>query len=928
MRTKALALEVGMLNGPYNEEKGIRRVRTPAGAKRFGQPIGSIIIADGVGGAGKKLVNLKIVDSEYEGFDKVKGKNGKTLYIGKYDGERNYTVNDADDNELYSARSLEDAFKWADKNSAPKSSGTTKKPSSGGAATPSKADVKKFTTLSDQLIDRTGELASEHKPKLHGPWRDYVNNDPEIMDIQDQLDEIMERYGQEAEWRGGFWHYPSPEAFAGDSGSAPKPKPKTPTTTSSGRKRIPNTAATREKTYFVGKGKTIAKQTGLKFNTDRRGNLSLQHPDSGQFLTVAAKQGGGGWILQLKRSLNGNYGGFQYEVDTAEHAMQLIEKFAVGKMPTNAGIEEKGADMGHQYKTVTLAGLKADHEAEGVVESFVAITGIKDNVNDIIMPGAFQKSLVKRTPKGVWHHNITESVSKTLAVEELPPGHKSLPKTLPNGDPWPSNAGGLLVKTMFNLNTQRGRDAYEDVKFFGEDQEWSIGYNVPQGGATIDRKTGVRKIHHLDLYEYSPVLFGAMPNARTVSVKSAQLAWKQLDGLSDESLMEFKNLLSEVESKSLDDYKNFDADTYESKADDEDEDDLTESIDEEVEEDLEDDPWDDEEELDEEKSFYDLSSADLLVIEGAMSSLNELKELLTKAKIDPSKKFKKKKTIDEEAEDDDEKVVTKKVKKKVVDEDAEDDIESDEEDSEDDEDTDDEGDSDGEGEDGEGDAKVTALVESAGLDVSEEAQSFDKAVDSNDIQVMEESGSLILDAVEEALNKGDADKPALEELAGYIASAFQSVGADGDPNTTEDQGGSDEEDADPKVEEEETKKKLVKKHDPYLTMEGKAAYVDYDFGYQLKRSFDQSTRDKLADNGHALPDGSFPIENESDLKNAIQALGRAKDKGRAKAHIEKRAKALGKTSLLPDGWHEKAFMEKSSGFVLDTKSIMAALEDL
>ena len=102
-------------------------------------------------------------------------------------------------------------------------------------------------------------------------------------------------------------------------------------------------------------------------------------------------------------------------------------------------MQKKENEMGHQYKTVTLAGLKADHEAEGVVETFVAVTGIKDNVNDIIMPGAFQKSLIKRTPKGVWHHNITESVSKTLAVDELEPGHKSLPETLPNevGDRMP-----------------------------------------------------------------------------------------------------------------------------------------------------------------------------------------------------------------------------------------------------------------------------------------------------------------------------------------------------------------------------------------------------------------------------------------------------------------------------------------------------------
>lgn len=45
----------------------------------------------------------------------------------------------------------------------------------------------------------------------------------------------------------------------------------------------------------------------------------------------------------------------------------------------------------------------------------------------------------------------------------------------------------------------------------------------------MDKKTGVRHIKQLDLYEYSPVLFGAMPAARTSSVKDAQMAYKSLN---------------------------------------------------------------------------------------------------------------------------------------------------------------------------------------------------------------------------------------------------------------------------------------------------------------------------------------------------------------------------------------------------------------
>lgn len=129
----------------------------------------------------------------------------------------------------------------------------------------------------------------------------------------------------------------------------------------------------------------------------------------------------------------------------------------------------------HEYKAVPVSNILATEEDEaGVVEALVAVTGIKDNVNDIIEPGAFAKTLIVRKPKGVWHHNITESVARTEDVKELLPGDSRLPKSLANGEPWPSNAGGLLVKTRFNMATQRGRDAYEDVKFFGSDQEWCV----------------------------------------------------------------------------------------------------------------------------------------------------------------------------------------------------------------------------------------------------------------------------------------------------------------------------------------------------------------------------------------------------------------------------------------------------------------------
>lgn len=200
-----------------------------------------------------------------------------------------------------------------------------------------------------------------------------------------------------------------------------------------------------------------------------------------------------------------------------------------------------------EYKSVDTQARNAEVTdlGKGMIEAIVSVTGIKDNVNDIIMPGAFTKSLETRTPKGVWHHSWTDPIAKTHEIKELLPGDPLLPHKLPSGKAWPSNAGALYVKMEFNLQTDKGRNAYEDVKFFADSQEWSIGYKVPEKKSF--RRGGVRHIEALELYEYSPVLFGAMSSARTTTVKDAQLAFKSL--MQEESTMsdvtELKSALGE-----------------------------------------------------------------------------------------------------------------------------------------------------------------------------------------------------------------------------------------------------------------------------------------------------------------------------------------------------------------------------------------------
>lgn len=100
------------------------------------------------------------------------------------------------------------------------------------------------------------------------------------------------------------------------------------------------------------------------------------------------------------------------------------------------------------------------------------------------------------------------------------------------------------------------------------------------------------------------------------------------------------------------------------------------------------------------------------------------------------------------------------------------------------------------------------------------------------------------------------------------------------------------------------------------------------FGERLdaKRMFTPEERESLAEEGQALPDGSYPIEDADDLKNAIQAFGRAKDKAKAKEHIMKRAKELGLEDMIPDNWESE---EKSAATEeVATMDIAATLAEL
>jgi hypothetical protein len=66
--------------------------------------------------------------------------------------------------------------------------------------------------------------------------------------------------------------------------------------------------------------------------------------------------------------------------------------------------------------------------------------------------------------------------------------------------------------------------------------------------------------------------------------------------------------------------------------------------------------------------------------------------------------------------------------------------------------------------------------------------------------------------------------------------------------------------------------------------------------------FSAEERRTLAKQGRAMPDGSFPIRNRSDLENAIGLAGNAKNPAAARRFIIRRAIALGARGMIPETW--------------------------
>ena len=146
-----------------------------------------------------------------------------------------------------------------------------------------------------------------------------------------------------------------------------------------------------------------------------------------------------------------------------------------------------------------------DVSDEGTFSGYGSVFGVKDSYGDVVVKGAFAKSLDAwaekgKLPKLLWQHRMAEPIGVWLDMKE--------------------DDHGLLVKGRLALKTQRGAEAHELVKI-GAVDGLSIGYSVPLGGIEFDKTNDAYLLKQIDLWETSLVTFPANPEAEVETVKTA-----------------------------------------------------------------------------------------------------------------------------------------------------------------------------------------------------------------------------------------------------------------------------------------------------------------------------------------------------------------------------------------------------------------------
>ena len=139
----------------------------------------------------------------------------------------------------------------------------------------------------------------------------------------------------------------------------------------------------------------------------------------------------------------------------------------------------------------------------GSFEGYASLFNEKDMGGDIVMRGAFAKSLEERGSKGIrmlFQHDPAEPIGVWREIRE--------------------DLRGLFVRGQLLPDVARAREVLSLMRE-GALDGLSIGFRTIKGRSDKARK--LRRLHEIDLWEISIVTFPMLANARINKVKSGKL---------------------------------------------------------------------------------------------------------------------------------------------------------------------------------------------------------------------------------------------------------------------------------------------------------------------------------------------------------------------------------------------------------------------
>ena len=159
----------------------------------------------------------------------------------------------------------------------------------------------------------------------------------------------------------------------------------------------------------------------------------------------------------------------------------------------------------HEVKFTSLD-LKAV-EGDGSFEGYASLFHREDMSRDVVLPGAFADSLIKRGASGIkmlFQHDANQPIGVWGSLKE--------------------DARGLYAQGRLMPEVAKAREVHALMRA-GALDGLSIGFRTVKGRR--DRASGVRRLEKVDLWEISVVTFPLLPEARVATMKARPFAGAQ-----------------------------------------------------------------------------------------------------------------------------------------------------------------------------------------------------------------------------------------------------------------------------------------------------------------------------------------------------------------------------------------------------------------